>query len=57
MLVIVPNTLADAINKKLDAAYAEIPDAAVDREYHYQALLDHFYEHGVIPDFKLVKAA
>lgn len=57
MLVIVPNTPADAINKKLDAAYAEVPDAAVDREYHYQALLNHFYEHGVMPDFQLVKAA
>ena len=55
MLVIAPNSLYDAINAKLDAAIAEFPDAERDREVLYGQLLDHFNEHGVIPDFSLVK--
>lgn len=54
-LVIVPDSLSDAINKKLDAAYVGVPDAAVDREIHYQALLDHFYDYGVVPEFTLIR--
>ena len=55
MLVIVPDSLRDAINKKLDAALAECPDAEKDREHLYGQLLDYFNEHGVIPDFTLGK--
>jgi hypothetical protein len=54
-IVIVPNTLRDAITAKLDAAYVEVPEAEKERELHYQVLLDYFYEHGVLPDFTLVK--
>lgn len=54
-IVVVPNSLRDKINEKLDAAYLAVPEAAVDRELHYQVLLNHFYEHGVIPTFELKK--
>jgi hypothetical protein len=55
--VIVPNVLRDAINAKLDAAYVMFPDAAADRDIHYQALLDAFNQTGAIPDFTLEKRA
>lgn len=53
--VIVPNSLRDAIYAKVDAAIAGVPDAAPDREYFYSVLLDHFNEHGEIPEFTLEK--
>ncbi len=56
MLVIVPNSLADAINAKLDEAFNECPDAEQDREHLYSQLLTHFNEFGVVPDFSLVRA-
>ena len=55
MLVIVPNSLRDAINEKLDAAIAEVPDAEKDREVLYSQLLAYFNENGVVPNFSLVK--
>lgn len=55
-MFIVPNSLRDAINARLDAALAEVPDAEKDREHLYHALLMHFNEHGVIPEFSIVKA-
>jgi hypothetical protein len=55
MLVIVPDSLSDAIYAKVDEAIAAVPDAAPDREFFYGAILDHFNKHGVIPDFSLVK--
>lgn len=55
MLVIVPNTLRDAIHRKLDEQIALNPDAEKDREPLYSQLLDYFNEHGVIPDFSLAK--
>lgn len=54
-MVIVPDSLRAAIDAKLDAAYAEVPEAAVDREEHYSVLLGYFYEHGRLPDFSLQK--
>lgn len=51
--VIVPNTLREAIYAKVDAAIAEQPAAAPDREYFYGVLLDYYDEHGAIPDFTL----
>ena len=50
MLVIVPNVLRDRINKALDAAYQDCPQAEVDREAHYSALLNYFDEHGNLPE-------
>ncbi len=55
MLVIVPNVLRDAINKKLDEALKACPEAEVDRGIFYDRLLSHFNEHGVLPDFTLEK--
>jgi hypothetical protein len=54
-IVIVPDTLADAINAKLEAAYLLVPDAAKERANHFHVLLDYYNEHGVLPDFSLVK--
>jgi hypothetical protein len=56
-IVIVPNNLRDAINAKLDAALALVPDAAKDREHLYGQLLAHFDEHGVLPDFQIQRSA
>ena len=55
MIVIVPNVISDAINKKLDAAIAACPDAEKDREILYAELLDHYFKYGVVPDFRLEK--
>lgn len=53
MLVIVPDSLRNAINAKLDTAIAEHPDAECDRDALYAQLLAYFNEHGVVPDFSL----
>ena len=55
-MVIVPNSLRDAINAKLDTAIAACPDAAKDRDALYSQLLDYFDEHGEVPDFHLTKS-
>jgi hypothetical protein len=53
MIVIVPNSLRDAINEKLDAAIAICPQAEKERDALYHRLLEYFDEHGVIPDCEL----
>ena len=53
--VIVSNALSDAINAKLDMAYQDQPEAAVDRDLHYRALLEYFDDHGEIPEFQIAK--
>jgi len=59
-LVIVPNSLRDAINAKLDAAIMACPEdwafSEGERENLYNLLLRYFDEHGVVPDFTLQKA-
>jgi hypothetical protein len=52
-LVIVPNSLSEEIYRRIDAAIAEVPEAADGREEFYDALLSHFDEHGVIPEFAI----
>jgi hypothetical protein len=54
-MVIVPDVLRSAIDRKLDAAIAETPDAERDREVLFRQLLSFFDEHGYIPDFSLRK--
>ena len=54
-LVIVPDSLRLAIDAKLDAAIAAVPDAAKDREHLYHELLCYFDDHGVLPEFSLEK--
>jgi hypothetical protein len=56
--VIIPNHVHDAINAKLDELLALVPDAAQDRDIFYDALLEYFDNHGVIPtNVSLVKKA
>ncbi len=52
--VIVPDRVRHAINLAIDAALADCPEAAPEREDFYHQLLVHFDEHGVVPDFKIV---
>ena len=54
-LVIVPKHVSDAIDAAIDKVLAEVPDAAGDRSYFYQVLLDHFDQHGEVPEFTLEK--
>ena len=53
-MVIVPDTLRDVINAKLDAAFELTPYAEKDRDALYRQLVHYFYEHGVIPEFSVV---
>lgn len=53
--VLVPNYVSDAINHRLDTAIAETAEAANDREYLFNCLLDYFDEHGTLPEFSLQK--
>jgi hypothetical protein len=54
-LVIVPNSLRDAINTRLDAEEAKDPGVAGDREHLYSLMLSLFEEYGYIPEFTLEK--
>jgi hypothetical protein len=54
-LVIVPDSLRDAINAKLDEAIAKAPEAEADREILYNHLLGFFDEYGYLPEFELAK--
>jgi hypothetical protein len=56
MLVIVPDCLANAINAKLDAALVHAPpEALACRRHLYCQLLTYFNEHGIIPEFTVVR--
>lgn len=54
-ILIVPNTLIEAINAKLDAALMGVPASSSDREHLYHELLRIFDETGTIPDFTVVR--
>lgn len=58
-IVIVPNELRDAINQRLDAAFAACPGAEgeVDREHLYQWMLAYYDERGELPEFRIQKVA
>ena len=51
--VVVPQSLADAVNARLDAEIAKWPDAAKDRDALYEQLIWYFSKYGSIPDFTL----
>lgn len=59
--VIVPNWVANAINKEIDEALAKLPteearaSAVIGREEFYQQLLHYYNEHGVVPSISLEK--
>lgn len=55
MLVIVPDSLRNAIDAKLDEAFLACPDAEKDRDELFRQLLAYFNDHGVVPDFTLAK--
>lgn len=52
-LVIVPNYVRDAINKRIDDAIVVEPGAAAEREQIYKTLVAYFSEYGAVPDFTL----
>ena len=55
MLVIVPDYLADELNRRLDAEIEAHPGAAAEREALYGQLMDYVHRHGVVPDFSLAR--
>lgn len=55
MMLVVPNYLAAEINALLDAEIAKVPDAAKDRDVLYSQILEYVNDHGVLPQFSLVK--
>ena len=53
-LVVVPNYLKDAINKKLDEVFKSLPqEAQKDRGNLYNQLLQAVDKYGYIPEFKI----
>lgn len=54
-LVIVPNTLRDAIYEKVDSALVMSPEATPDRVVYFQQLLAHVDEFGTIPNFTITR--
>jgi len=55
MFYVVPNQIGNEIDRKLDEALAEHPDAAPDREFFRAQLIEYVAEHGFVPDFSLNK--
>jgi hypothetical protein len=55
VLIILPNYISDLIDQKVEEAIAKVPEAAPDRELFRQELINHFAEHGNVPDFTLAK--
>lgn len=58
-MFVVPDSLREAINERLDAALSALPEddrivAEKDRDFLYSQLLDAFNKYGEIPDFSLV---
>lgn len=54
-MVLIPVEVIDAINAGLDREIAKHPEAANDRDFFYQQLVNHFAMTGQIPDFVLEK--
>ena len=52
-IVIVPNYVDECITKKLEAALRPYPGAYADYETHYQLMLRHFNNHGIVPDIEI----
>ena len=50
---IVLNSVRDQINRAIDRAIADCPEAAADRDVLYGQLLDIFDETGEVPEFRL----
>ena len=52
-LVVIHDHVREAINARLDAAIAEVPDAAKERERLYQEIINFYSEYGQLPNFTL----
>ena len=55
--VIVPNYVSDAINAEIDRALDGRPCDDESREFIFNGLLQHFDEHGVVPQITLTENA
>lgn len=55
MLVVVPSHVEDRINLVLDVALFDCPEAVSERDVLFQQLLEHYDEHGEIPQFSIAK--
>ena len=53
MIFILRDYVRDTINAKLDQCYRDFPDAAIDREIHFNQLLRYVDEHGTLPEFTM----
>lgn len=51
---VVPNYLLEKVDALLDAQLARVPDAAKDREFLKQQIIDHIDATGDIPEFSIV---
>lgn len=54
--LVVPNDVHAELNRRLDVAIGDCPDALADREHLYNSLLGFFDEYGYIPEFSVSKA-
>ena len=52
---VIPSDLIDAINRRLDRAIEDCPEAAKDREFLYDQCLLAVDRYGYIPEFSLEK--
>ena len=50
---IIPYDVHETINRELDQALEEWPEAIPDRELFYQQLVDYYDEYGDIPRFHI----
>ena len=56
-IFIIPNSLSNAIDKRLNEAFEDLPDAEKDREHLRGQLIDAFDKYGYIPDFEIKPVA
>ena len=50
-IVIVPDYLRDAINRKIDTAFKEITEA--EHDLLYRTMLEYFNEYGKVPEINV----
>lgn len=56
MFYVVPDSISDDIDRRLDAEIAKHPDAEKDRAVLRSQLVEFVNEHGYVPDFTLGRA-
>lgn len=55
MFVIVPNHISEEINRLLDNAFLEYPEATKEREAFYHQILEFYDNNGCLPEFTIQK--